>query len=284
MQGGILLVALLTPFTSQGDVDTETLQAHVANLRGAGVDGFFVCGTTGEGPLLEDEEVILLTRTVVGACGADAKVITQVGRPSTRATLRLMTRALEAGAHGTTAVTPYYYELDGPHLETHYLELLRATGSRPLYAYVIPRRAGNDIAPDLARRLGEAGLAGIKDSTRSMERHREYLKIAANIGRPFEVYMGTDGLALEALQSGSAGIVSAIANLNPELFVALRDAVRSGRSHDATYNQEEILKLRTSLQQGDLIANLKRGVRQRMEQVKVAYPAALRLPLGATAS
>lgn len=138
--------------------------------------------------------------------------------------------------------------------------------------------------PDLARRLGEAGLAGIKDSTRSMERHREYLNVAANIGRPFEVYMGTDGLALEALQSGSAGIVSAIANLNPELFVALRDAARSGRSRDATYNQEEILKLRTSLQQGDLIANLKQGVRQRMEQVKVAYPTALRLPLGATAS
>ena len=284
MSRGILLVALLTPFTSQGDVDTEALQAHVADLRAAGVDGFFVCGTTGEGPLLDDDEVILITRTVRGACGAESKVITQVGRPSTRATLRLLDRALDAGAHGTTAVTPYYYELDGPHLEVHYRELLRATNRHPLYAYVIPRRAGNDIAPDLARRLAEAGLAGIKDSTRSIDRHREYLKIASDLTTPFEVYMGTDGLALEALQGGSTGIVSAIANLNPEVFLNLRSAALDGRSQAATSCQDEINRLRASLQQGDIIGNLKSGVRRRLEKSRLAYPSSLRLPLGVTAS
>src|SRR5205085_2366876 len=60
MSPGILLVALLTPFTPQDDIDTEALQAHVNDLIAAGVDGFFVCGTTGEGPLLDDDEVLLI--------------------------------------------------------------------------------------------------------------------------------------------------------------------------------------------------------------------------------
>jgi len=282
MSRGILLVALLTPFTSEGDIDTDALQAHVSDLRGTGVDGFFLCGTTGEGPLLDDEEVLLITRTVLGACVDGSIVITQVGRPSTRATLRLLEKALDAGAHGATAVTPYYYELDGPRLEAHYRELLNASSGYPLYAYVIPRRAGNDIDADLARRLAHAGLAGIKDSTRSIERHSEYLKIASKLETPFEVYMGTDGLALEALQRGSTGIVSAIANLRPELFLNLRNAALNGHSQNAITFQDEINQLRNSLHQGDTIAHLKLGVRRRLEKSRVRYPSSLRLPLGVT--
>src|SRR5882672_6339579 len=264
MSPGTLLVALLTPFTPQGEIDVEALQAHVADLRAAGVDGFFLCGTTGEGPLLEDDEVVLITRTVLGACGDGLKVVTQVGRASTRATLRLLEKTLSAGAHGTTAVTPYYYEIDDAGMEAHYRELLRATGSHPLYAYVIPRRTGNDITPDLARRLASAGLGGVKDSTRSFERHREYQKIASEMTMPFEVFMGTDGLALEALQSGSTGIVSAIANLVPELFHSLCDHALNGRSHDAVSVRDEIHQLRASLQHASMISNLKAGVRQRL--------------------
>ncbi len=96
--------------------------------------------------------------------------------------------------------------------------------------------------------------------------------------------MGTDGLALEALERGSTGIVSAIANINPELFLNLRNAALNSRSQDAISFQDEINQLRTSLQQGDTIANLKLGVRRRLEgsRVPYRYPSSLRLPLGVT--
>ncbi|HEY1271053.1 MAG TPA: dihydrodipicolinate synthase family protein [Terriglobales bacterium] len=280
MQSAVLLVALLTPFTRQGNVDVEALGAHVGELRSAGIDGFFVCGTTGEGPLLDDDEVELVTRTVVGESPAGYRVIAQVGRPSTRATLRLLGKAFDSGASGVTVVTPYYYELDSTRIEEHYRELLAAANHRPLYAYVIPRRTGNDLSPELVKRLAMAGLAGVKDSTRSLDRHIEYLQVAAGTPARFEVYMGTDGLALDALQRGSTGIVSAIANLRPELFVGLRDAMRAGSPEDAAKYQSEIISLRQSLQQGDTIGNLKAGVRQRLESRGLAYPAALRPPLG----
>ncbi len=275
-----LVVALLTPITGEGDVDVAALAAHVEYLVAEGAHGFFVCGTTGEGPLLGDDEVVLATRAVVAACRGRAFVTAQVGRASTRATARLLRLAVEAGADGVTAVAPYYYELEDAQLEGHYLELLAAAGETPLFAYTIPRRAGNDLSPALVARLADRGLAGIKDSTRSVERHAEYRSIAAarEVGQ-FGVYMGSDALARFALETGSDGIVSAVANLRPDLLVRLFAAIREGRSEEALAAQTEIDQVRDTLGHG-AIGGLKAGVAERMASRNVPYPGAVRSPLG----
>ena len=275
-----LLVALLTPLTREGGVDVAALQGHVKELLAAEVDGFFLCGTTGEGPLLDDDEVALVTRAVVSASEGQSFVTTQVGRPGTATTVRLLGLALDAGADGVTAVAPYYYALDDAHLEGHFTELLAAAGDAPLFAYTIPRCAGNDFSPMLVERLADRGLAGIKDSTRSLERHADYLRTAT--GRSpgsFAVYMGSDVLAHEALLRGSSGLVSALANVRPDLFVGLRAAVEEGRSEDAVGVQAEIDAVRESLSGGG-IPGLKAAVAARMAARGVAYGAAARPPLG----
>src|SRR5688572_17830051 len=76
-------VALLTPLSKDGTTDLGALQAHARNLLDAGIDGFLICGTTGEGPLLEDDEVVVTTRALVETCGSRGVIMTQVGRPST---------------------------------------------------------------------------------------------------------------------------------------------------------------------------------------------------------
>jgi dihydrodipicolinate synthase/N-acetylneuraminate lyase len=277
------MVALLTPITAQGELDVAALDAHVAYLIDEEVDGFFLCGTTGEGPLLRDDEVAQATRAVVEASQGRAFVTTQVGRASTSATARLLRLAVEAGAQGVTAVAPYYYELDDAQLEKHYAELLDVSGETPLFAYTIPRRTGNDLSPELVRRLALRGLAGIKDSTRSMERHAEYLQIAA--ARPddaFGVYMGSDALARLGLEQGSDGIVSAVANLRPDLLVRLLAAVREGRPDDARAAQSEIDQVRATLPHS-AIEGLKAGVAARLASRGVSYSRAVRPPLGLAA-
>ena len=275
-----LIVALLTPLTAEARVDGSALAGHVQQLVSEGVDGFFICGTTGEGPLLDDEEVALATRVAVTACAGKARVTTQVGRPGTVATVRLLERARDAGADDVAVVAPYYYELDEAQMEAHYESALAAAGTLSLYAYAIPRLTGNDLHPALVRRLAERGLAGIKDSTRSLDRHHEYLAIA---GRPpangFSVYMGSDGLAHAALCEGSSGIVSAMANVRPDLFVQLRAAVASGQADEAALRQAEIDALRASFQNGSMIAGLKAAVADRLAARGVAYPASVRSPL-----
>ena len=79
------LAAISTPFADDGSVALDAFAEHVAWLAGAGLDGVFVAGTTGEGVLLEADEILALTERAVAA-GDGLRVIAQVGRPSTRAT------------------------------------------------------------------------------------------------------------------------------------------------------------------------------------------------------
>jgi dihydrodipicolinate synthase/N-acetylneuraminate lyase len=276
-----ILVALLTPLTNDGDIHQEALACHVTQLRSAGVDGFFVCGTTGEGPLLDHDEVITATRVVLDACDHANRVIVQVGRPSTKASLKLLNEVLDLGANGVTAVTPYYYEIGEARMETHYRDLIRAASGHPVYAYIIPRRTGTDISASLARTLAVAGMAGIKDSTRSLERHLEYLKIAQDPNlKNFQVYMGTDSLALSAFEKGSSGIVSALANIRPDLFVSLQSAMAKGQTDLARAKQNEIDALRQTMSLGNTIANLKCSLSQRLSDSGFEYPTSVRRPLG----
>ena len=113
-----------------------------------------------------------------------------------------------------SAVVPYYYKYSDAQIRDHYLALLSAV-SAPVYAYTIPERTGNTLSISVVRELARAGLKGVKDSSKSLELHREYL------GAGIDVLMGSDALVLEAFRLGAAGAVSAIANIEPSLLLEL---------------------------------------------------------------
>ena len=273
-----VVVALLTPFGPNGEVDAAVLRGHVEFLVGEGVDGLMPCGTTGEGPLLEADEVETVTATVVAAAAGRARVFSHAGRTSTRATVDLALRAIEVGADAVSAVVPYYYELSDPQLLRHYRALLERAGETPVYAYTIPARTGNELSPQALRTLAGEGLAGLKDSTKSIERHREYLEAAASDA--FAVFMGSDGLLLDALEAGAAGSDSAIANVRPDLLVALKRAFVNGRSGEAKSLQQEIAVLRAELSDRPALVGLKRAAAEQLAKSAISYPATLRAPLG----
>jgi 4-hydroxy-tetrahydrodipicolinate synthase/2-dehydro-3-deoxy-phosphogluconate/2-dehydro-3-deoxy-6-phosphogalactonate aldolase len=274
-----VVVALLTPFGSDEHVDLAVLREHVEFLIEAGVDGLMPCGTTGEGPLLEEDEVEAVTEAAVAATGGRVRVLSHAGRASTRATVELARRAIAAGADAVSAVVPYYYDVGDAQVLRHYRALLERAGGTPVYAYTIPARTGNELSPRALRTLAGEGLAGLKDSTKSIERHREYLA-AAPAREEFAVFMGSDGLLLEALELGAAGSVSAIANVWPDLLVALTRAFVDGRSDEAKALQQEIAALRAELSEAPALVGLKRAAANQLAENGISYPTTLRAPLG----
>jgi dihydrodipicolinate synthase/N-acetylneuraminate lyase len=253
-----VFAALLTPLAADGGVGADALRAHCRLLVEGGLDGVLVAGTTGEGPLLGDDEVLAAVAAVAG----ETRVIAHVGRPSTAATVSLAERALGAGADEVSVVVPYYYELDDDQVLRHFSAVVEAVPR--VLAYVIPARTVNDVSASLLERLAEVGVAGVKDSTKSLDRHEEYLDVA-RVCPGFRVYMGSDGLAAAALERGATGLISAVANVRPELVMALRDGAREV--------EQELLAVRA---QAGGLAGLKRLVAERIE----GYPVAVRAPLG----
>ena len=75
-----ILPALLTPMDDDGaSVNHESLRRLVEFHIQSGASGFFVCGGTGEGLLLNPQERREVLATVVAAAGGRAKVIAHIG-------------------------------------------------------------------------------------------------------------------------------------------------------------------------------------------------------------
>jgi 4-hydroxy-tetrahydrodipicolinate synthase len=260
--------ALTTPFREDGWVDLDALRAHVELLVEDGVDGIVPAGTTGEGPLLEESEVGAVVATAVQAAAGRIEVIAHVGRASTPATLRLARAASGSGADAVIAITPYYYAHEGAALLEHYRALLAALGDTPVLAYSFPARSGNELPPDVLDTLAGEGLAGLKDSSGSGERHAEYLEVARR-HPDMRLFVGAEELVLESLRGGSAGSISALANVHGPLLRWLADE----RSEEA---QQAVRAARRSLSG---IPAIKSAVSGRLAERGAAYPAATRKPL-----
>ena len=276
-----VIVALLTPFDDSGDLDEAALGAHVDYLVDGGADALMPCGTTGEGALLADVEVAETVRATCAAAGGRVPVLAHVGRPGTGPTLALARQVVEQGADAVSAVVPYYYPADDDQIRAHYAALVEGLEGTPVYGYTIPERTGNELNPALLGALIADGLAGLKDSTKSIERHREYAAAVREAGGGgFDLFMGSASLVLEAFRAGAAGAVLAIANVWPELCVELARAQREDREDDAERLQQELAAVEADVHRDGAIRGLKRRTRERLREHGVSYGVELRAPLG----
>jgi dihydrodipicolinate synthase/N-acetylneuraminate lyase len=271
-----VVVALLTPYEPGGGVDEGALRAHVDLLVDAGVDALMPGGTTGEGPLLSDDELAAMVRATVAAADGRVPVLAHIGRPGTAPTLALAERAVADGAAAVAAIVPYYYVLPADQVRAHYGALIDGAGA-PVYAYTIPSHTHAELAPALLEQLIGDGLAGMKDSTKSAERHGEYAAAVRAAGAPFALYTGTAGLMSAALREDSAGAVLAVANVHPEPCVALARAALEGRDDEVERFQAEIAEHDARVRAAGGIPALKRAVAERL----TGYPAEVRGPLAA---
>lgn len=271
-----MLPALLTPFDEAGGIDRAALREHVEFVIEGGVDGIMPCGTTGETALLEEDEVLEVVAAVVEAAAGRVKVVAHVGRPSTRATQRLIERAVGARADAVAAILPYYYALEEDQVVAHFRALTDTAGDTPLLAYTFPARTGNVLSPAALTAMAEYGLAGLKDSTGDAELHAEYLAAAPGI----EIFVGSPSLLLGSLRGGSRGSVAALANLRPDLIVALVRAFGDGQVGEAERLQDTIAELEREFTTGPALVRLKSAVADAMARRGARYPAAPRSPLG----
>ena len=123
-----------------------------------------------------------------------------------------------------SAIVPYYYAFDDQAIVAHFRALLKVARDTPLLAYEFPDRTGNRLSAEAFGTLVGDGLAGLKDSTGSVEVHEAFLAAAPGA----QIFVGSPSLMLGSLRGGSRGCVAALANLHPALIVALGDAWRAG--------------------------------------------------------
>jgi 4-hydroxy-tetrahydrodipicolinate synthase len=200
---GRVLTAMVTPFDSDGALDLDAASRLARWLQDHGNDGLVVAGTTGESPVLTDDERLSLFAAVIEA--VTIPVVAGTGTNDTSHSVHMTKEAARLGAAGILAVTPYYNRPSQAGISGHMGAMAEAT-DLPVVLYDIPVRSGRKINTstilDLARR--HHNVLALKDAAGSPG---ETASVIANAPEGFEVYSGDDSLTLPLLSVGAVGVI-----------------------------------------------------------------------------
>lgn len=224
-----ICAALLTPFDGEGKVNHAALKRQVQYLIGQGIDGFYVCGSTGEAFLLSQEERKAVLDTVCAENNGEKYVIAHVGQIATDAALDLGAHARQAGADAVSSISPFYYKFTTDEIKGYYLDLLDGIGL-PFFIYNFPAFSGFSLTLELLDELcRNQHLAGVK-FTASDFFQLERMKQAHP---ELTVWNGYDEMLLPGLSAGADGGIGSTYNV---LCIAIRrlyDAFRAGDQQTA---------------------------------------------------
>ena len=220
---------MVTPMTFEGEVDWPGVESLMDTLISHGADGLVVTGTTGETSTLSDAEKIQLVTTGKSVSSGRAKIITGGGSNETAHAIELYKASEKAGADGLMIVTPYYNKPTQAGVLTHFRMISDAT-DLPVILYDIPGRSGIEITYDtLLRAAKHPNIVAVKDAKGDLS---EVSRVMNNTDLIY--FAGDDANALPTLAIGGAGLIGVTANIAPEPYRLMVDAVNSGDLHTAT--------------------------------------------------
>lgn len=231
----VVLAAVPTPFTADGELDSATARRFFTFISGV-VDGLFVTGTTGEFPALDDGERLELIQIALEAAGPE-HVIAHIGAPDAYRAARLAASAVALGATQIAAITPYYLAPLPTEITDYYLRIREAAPDAGLYSYIYPERTAVTVSPDQFAELAEtAELAGAKMSGVAARNVAECAAACPGL----RIYSGVDTDLAATLRGGGAGVISARSAAYPEVFSALSAALAAGDLDAAKRHQADV--------------------------------------------
>lgn len=234
-----------TPFIN-GKVAYQQLAANVEKWSKTGIRGFVVLGSNGEYVYLSEEEKRNVIGTVAKSAPKDLVVIAGSGCESTEATLKLTCNSASLGAHAALVVTPHYYsnQMTGKALMKHFT-FIADRSPIPIILYNVPKFTHITLTPDLVSALSEhPNIIGIKDSTGNIHLLSEFLN---QVGKHFDVLVGTAGVWFAGLTLGCTGGILALANITPENCVKIFELLKKDEFEKARTLQLKMIPVNKTI-------------------------------------
>ena len=204
--------AIITPLNENG-IDYENFGRLIDWQIAQGIDAIVVCGTTGEGSTLTDEEHKAAISFCVQRVAGRVPVIAGTGSNDIDYSLSLTKYACEAGADAMLIVSPYYNKATQGGLIASF-EKIADTSDKPLILYNVPSRTGCNILPSTVAKLSaHENIVAIKEASGNISQIAE---VAALCGENIDIYSGNDDQIVPVLSLGGKGVISVLSNLLPK--------------------------------------------------------------------
>lgn len=238
---------LPTFFTTDEELDLQTLQHHIGQLKDTGLAGYVVLGSNGEAVHLTSEERAQIIAAARIAAGDSAQLMAGCGDQSTRVTLAHCRLAAENGADIALILPPFYYKsrMQSQALLSHY-RAVADESPLPLLLYNMPNNAGGlDLDAGLVVELARhPRILGIKDSAGDIPK---LARIIEQASADFMVMAGSAGYLLPALKVGAVGAISALANIFPREVCHIQTLFAGNTLEEAERLQERLKPANTAV-------------------------------------
>ncbi|HVQ38596.1 MAG TPA: 4-hydroxy-tetrahydrodipicolinate synthase [Pyrinomonadaceae bacterium] len=233
--------ALVTPFTSNGEIDDDALTRLIEYQLAGGVKLLVPCGTTGESATMTDEEDQRVIRRAIELAQGRAHIIAGTGSNSTAAAIENSKIAEAMGADALLVVAPYYNKPTQHGLYAHFRAVSEAV-TTPIVIYNVPGRTSCNISAETTLRLARDcdNIVATKEASGNLAQIMEILR-----DRPadFRVLSGDDAMTFPMIALGADGLISVAANEAPELMSTMVSLALEGKWDEARELHYRLLPL-----------------------------------------
>lgn len=234
-------VALITPFNEDKTIDYTSLDKLINKVIEGGIDFLVVLGTTGEATSINESEKRELINFIVKLNNKRLPLVLGIGGNNTNKLIKEINNTDLSDFDAILSVTPYYNKPSQNGLYRHYAEISKSSPI-PIILYNVPSRTGVNMSPEITIQLANdfKNIISIKEASGDINQIKYILK---NKPKNFDVLSGDDGLTLEIIQNGGAGVISVIGQSNPEEFSSLVKFALNGKLSDAKILHDKLYGL-----------------------------------------
>ena len=235
--------ALITPLNAEG-IDYENFGKLIDWQIEEGIDSLVICGTTGEGSTLSDEEHRDALEFAYKRAAGRVPMIAGTGSNDTAYAIDLTKFACEIGYEGMLLVTPYYNKATQNGLIKTFTAIADES-TKPCILYNVPSRTGCNIEPATYGILADHPMiTGIKEASGNISKIVETMAI---VGDRLDLYSGNDDQIIPLLSLGGSGVISVLSNLMPKETSQMCHKFFEGKTDEALKMQLDYLPLINAL-------------------------------------
>ena len=234
-------VALVTPFTKDGEVDYEALKRLLDYQLSNGIDFLCILATTGETPCLSAEEKKAIKDLIVERVNGRVPTLMGCGGNNTKAVIDALHTEDFTGIDGILSVCPYYNKPSQEGLYQHFKAIAAAT-TLPVVLYNVPGRVGVNMTAETTLRLARdcENIVAIKEASGNFTQIDDIIK---NKPKDFDVISGDDGITFPLITLGAAGVISVIGNALPREFSRMVRLALNGDYNNALVIHQKFTEL-----------------------------------------
>lgn len=227
--------ALITPQADDGSVNTSVLRDLIDYHIDKGVDGFYVCGSTGEGVYMSVADRKLVTETVADHVKERVPFIVHTGTVAIRDAIDLANHAQAHGAQAISSILPPSYKTSES-IILYFKALAGSVPDLPFLPYLLNPTI-NTVT--LLRQVMEEvpNLAGTKYTGSNMYEFGELIKLG---GGEWMMFSGMDEQCVFSKMMGSTGSIGSTLNYMPTPYKQIRAYCDKGQFAEAHALQMDV--------------------------------------------